>query len=153
MLRGSAIIFVAILKHFALGDKLRNFMWVGVWWNCVSIILVGATVIFSADPNAAEDGKNPLRGVLLILAGAFVQSLQYAFEEKVMSMECSAPPLLLIGMEGLWGTVVCAFILYPICYNLPGADVGGVMEVGRGGAKRRRGRSQSEDVARARTQP
>ena len=89
MLRGSAIIFVAILKHFALGDKLRGFMWVGVWWNVVSIILVGATVILSATPDDGEGGKqkDPLRGVLLILAGAFVQSLQYAFEEKVMSME------------------------------------------------------------------
>ena len=41
-------------------------------------------------------------GVLLIMAGAFVQSLQFIFEEKVMTMEgdCAAPPLLLIGMEG-----------------------------------------------------
>ena len=62
------------------------------------------------------------------MSGAFVQSLQYAFEEKVMSMEVSAPPLLLIGMEGFWGTIVCSCILYPICYALPGADVGGRME-------------------------
>lgn len=27
MLRGSAIIFVAILKQFALGDKLYKFQW------------------------------------------------------------------------------------------------------------------------------
>jgi hypothetical protein len=54
--------------------------------------------------------------------------LRYAFEEKVMSMDVSAPPLLLIGMEGFWGTVVCAFVLYPLCYALPGADVGGTME-------------------------
>ena len=67
-------------------------------------------------------------GVALIMSGAFVQSLQYAFEEKVMSMEVSAPPLLLIGMEGFWGTIVCSCILYPICYALPGADVGGRME-------------------------
>jgi len=130
MLRGSAIIFVAFLKHFALRDKLRDFMWVGVFWNVVSIILVGCTAMFSAtdDDSAEGNGKRPAYGVALILAGAFVQSLQYAFEEKVMSMEVSAPPLLLIGMEGFWGTVVCLFVLYPICYALPGADAGGVME-------------------------
>lgn len=84
MLRGSAIIFVAILKHFALGDKLRNFMWIGVFWNVVSIILVGATVILADDGDEGGDsGKDPAKGVMLILAGAFVQSLQYAFEEKV----------------------------------------------------------------------
>jgi hypothetical protein len=61
-------------------------------------------------------------GVILILLGAFVQSLQYAFEEKVMTMEIPAPPMLLIGMEGLWGTVLCLFILYPIAYATHGED-------------------------------
>ncbi len=92
-LSGSAIIFVALLKQFVLGDKLKKFMWVGIFWNCISIVMVGATAMFSAsgdeaaaaeavaDPNAMV--KDPLWGVTLILAGAFVQSLQYAFEEKV----------------------------------------------------------------------
>jgi len=87
------------------------------------------TAMFSASGDSeADNGKNPALGVLLILCGAFVQSLQYAFEEKVMSMDVSAPPLLLIGMEGFWGTVVCAGVLYPLCYYLPGKDVGGSME-------------------------
>jgi len=114
MLRGSAIIFVAILKHFVLQDKLKGFMWLGVFWNCVSIILVGGVAIMSAAPADGEDnGKRPMLGVGLIMAGAFVQSLQYAFEEKVMSMDVSAPPLLLIGMEGFWGTIVSAALVCP----------------------------------------
>ena len=56
MLRGSAIIFVAILKHFVLRDKLRDFMWVGVGWNVVSIVLVGMTAMFSAE--GGEDGED-----------------------------------------------------------------------------------------------
>lgn len=36
----------------------------------------------------------------------------------------STPPLLLIGMEGLWGTIICLFILYPIAYFTPGPDHG-----------------------------
>ena len=36
----------------------------------------------------------------------------------------STPPLLLIGMEGLWGSVICLFILYPIAYFTPGPDHG-----------------------------
>ena len=43
MLRGAAIVFVAILKHFVLKDKLAKYMWVGVGLNVVSIVLVGAT--------------------------------------------------------------------------------------------------------------
>mmetsp|Transcript_29126 Transcript_29126/g.93196 ORF Transcript_29126/g.93196 Transcript_29126/m.93196 type:complete len:353 (+) Transcript_29126:324-1382(+) len=131
MLRGGAIVFVAILKHFALGDKLRGYMWIGVFWNVVGIIIVGGVAALngSSDESGEESGaeenqKNPLLGVCLILLGALVQSLQYAFEEKVMTMENSAPPLLLIGMEGFWGSVVCFFVLYPVVYYIPGADHG-----------------------------
>ena len=41
----------------------------------------------------------------MTLAGTFVQSVQYTYEEKVMSGDISAPPWLLIGMEGFCGTV------------------------------------------------
>lgn len=124
MLRGSAIVFVAVLKHFALGDKLKKFMWVGVWWNVVSIILVGMVAIFTASSTDGAETGNAARGITLILSGAFVQSLQYAFEEKVMSADVAAPPLLLIGMEGLWGTLLCIFVVYPIAYYTPGNDHG-----------------------------
>ena len=74
--------------------------------------------------DTASDMDHPLTGVVLILTGAVVQSLQYAWEEKVMSLDIGAPPLLLIGMEGFWGTLVCLFVLYPLAYNLPGSDHG-----------------------------
>jgi hypothetical protein len=127
MLRGSAIVFVAILKQFVLRDPLRPYMWVGVFWNVVSIVLVGLTAMLSA-PSETPEGtqSSPLTGVLLILLGALVQSLQYAFEEKVMSMEIAAPPLLLIGMEGLWGSIVCLTILYPAAYMMSGPDHGSI---------------------------
>lgn len=184
MLRGGAIVFVALLKQFMLGDKLKKFMWVGVFWNVMSIVLVGITAMLAAtygstgvpstddssshyapappvttddsmtapidghhghhshhshdsqdqamaygsDPMLGDSetggGNNALLGVTLILLGAMVQSLQYAFEEKVMSMDVGAPPLLLIGMEGFWGAIFCAFVLYPLAYNLPGDDHG-----------------------------
>lgn len=34
------------------------------------------------------------------------------------------PPLLLIGMEGLWGTVICVTVIYPLAYYIPGVDHG-----------------------------
>mmetsp|Transcript_15528 Transcript_15528/g.59019 ORF Transcript_15528/g.59019 Transcript_15528/m.59019 type:complete len:426 (-) Transcript_15528:69-1346(-) len=131
MLRGAAIVFVALLKQFALGDRLKGYHWVGVFWNVVSIVIIGgvASLESSGDSPSTHDHDSgdkdsPMTGVILILLGALVQSLQYAFEEKVMSMENHAPPLLLIGMEGLWGTLVCAFVLYPVVYAIPGSDHG-----------------------------
>lgn len=123
MLRGSAIVFVALLKHFVLKNQLRKFMWIGVFWNVVSIVLVGLTAVFSNVQNT--DGEShPMQGVALILTGALVQSLQYAFEEKIMTHDIAAPPLLLIGMEGFWGTLLCLFICYPVAYLSPGPDHG-----------------------------
>ena len=127
MLRGGAIVFVALLKHYMLKDKLKKFMWVGVFWNVVSIVLVGATALLSPSDGSGETpgyAPDPLLGVSLVLAGAFVQSLQYAFEEKVMSMDIAAPPLLLVGMEGFWGSLICVAILYPVAYATPGQDHG-----------------------------
>ena len=68
MLRGGAIVFVAILKHFCLGDELAAYMWVGVGLNVVSIVLVGVTAMMS--PSSDDGGQSPILGVLLVLGGA-----------------------------------------------------------------------------------
>jgi drug/metabolite transporter (DMT)-like permease len=127
LLRGSGIIFVALMKQHVLGDSLYKFQWIGVGWNVISVCLVGLTAMLNtaSERNEEIDPKDALFGVLMVLAGAFVQALQFVFEEKVMAMdEASVPPLLLIGMEGLWGTVICLIVAYPIAYFLPGHDHG-----------------------------
>jgi hypothetical protein len=126
MLRGSGIIFVALMKQHVLRHPLYNFQWIGVGYNVISVILVGATALLNSSdeshPNV-ESGE-ALLGVLLVMTGAFVQALQFVFEEKVMTMDIPSPPLLLIGMEGLWGTVLCLALVYPMAYYLPGDDHG-----------------------------
>jgi len=135
LLRGSGIIFVAIMKQNVLGDKLHMFQWVGVIFNVFSVFMVGSTAILAeADSSGADlsdgssedvsTGSSALLGVLLVLVGAFVQALQFVFEEKVLTMDVPAPPLLLIGMEGFWGTFFSLVLVYPIAYFLPGDDHG-----------------------------
>jgi drug/metabolite transporter (DMT)-like permease len=125
LLRGSGIIFVALMKQHVLGDHLYRFQWVGVFWNVVSVFLVGGTAILNSNENSTVEPGEALLGVVLVMCGAFVQALQFVFEEKVMAMdEGAAPPLLLIGMEGLWGTLLCLTVVYPMAYFLPGADHG-----------------------------
>ena len=74
--------------------------------------------------DSLEKEKDPLLGIFYILCGAVVQSLQYVFEERAMSDAVNVSPLVLTGMEGFWGTVICLFILYPLAYYLPGSDHG-----------------------------
>ena len=125
MLRGSGIIFVALMKQHVLGDHLFRFQWVGVFWNVVSVVLVGLTAMLASAQSEKEvEASDAVWGVLLVMAGAFVQALQFVFEEKVMTMDIPAPPLLLIGMEGIWGTVLCLVVVYPLAYFMPGDDHG-----------------------------
>ena len=126
------IISVFSCSHFAfvsfdqvLGDKLYTFQWLGVVWNVVAVILVGMTAVLSSGENANVESGEALMGVALVMLGAFVQALQYVFEEKVLTMEeADVPPLLLIGMEGFWGSFLCLVLLYPLAYYLPGDDHG-----------------------------
>ena len=133
LLRGSGIIFVALMKQHVLKDHLYSFQWVGVMFNVVSVVFVGTAAILNSESETSSTstttemygGSEALLGIALVMCGAFIQALQFVFEEKVMSMDdSSAPPLLLIGMEGLWGTVLCLFVVYPLAYFLPGNDHG-----------------------------
>jgi drug/metabolite transporter (DMT)-like permease len=123
LLRGSGIIFVALMKQHVLKDRLYTFQWLGVGWNVVSVVMVGLTAVLATASSSTDDSK-ALAGIVLVLCGAFVQALQFVFEEKVMTMDIPSPPLLLIGMEGLWGSVLCLTIVYPLAYFMPGDDHG-----------------------------
>jgi drug/metabolite transporter (DMT)-like permease len=126
LLRGSGIIFVAILRQTILKEHLYTFQWIGVLGNVLSVILVGMTAVLESDNVEGENSaSDAIVGVCWMLAGTFAQSFQFVFEEKFMTAdEAKVPPLLLFGMEGLWGTILCCTILYPIAYSIPGENNG-----------------------------
>jgi hypothetical protein len=110
----------------------HKFHWVGVFWNVISVVIVGSTALLASSSSAGQGGgsndhvtaSQTFMGVCLMMAGAFVQAVQFVFEEHVMKMDIPAPPLLLIGMEGVWGTVLSVCVMYPIGYFMPGDDNG-----------------------------
>ena len=76
MLRGGSTVFVAVLKQYVLKHSLKKYMWIGIMWNVISIILVGFAAVFSGWDEVSSS-NNPTLGVCLILTGAAIQSLQY----------------------------------------------------------------------------
>ena len=77
------------MKQHVLGDRLFNFQWIGVFWNVISVILVGGTAILNESEKSIDNDESTgdaLLGVLLVMAGALVQAMQFVFEEKVMTM-------------------------------------------------------------------
>lgn len=72
------IIFVALMKQHVLGDHLFAFQWIGVFWNVVSVFLVGGTAIISESEKSVDEedtAGRALLGVLLVMAGAVVQAM------------------------------------------------------------------------------
>ena len=60
--------------------------------------------------------------IIIIINTTTIDSID-VFEEKVMG-EDNAPPLVVIGCEGLWGTFLSLLVVYPIAYIMPGSDNG-----------------------------
>lgn len=123
MMRGSIIVITALMKKFVLDSNLRIHMWLGVGIITLAMLLVASSSFLSPDPGAVAGGKDPRIGILLVVVGCLAQGVQYIFEEKVMSVD-NAPPLVVIGCEGLWGTLLTLVLVYPICYACPGEDNG-----------------------------
>jgi len=124
MMRGSIIIITALLKRGVLGHRLKRHMWLGVGIITVAMMLVASTSFFGGpEEGSGEGSKDPRVGILLVLVGCLAQGVQYVFEEKVMAVD-NAPPLVVIGCEGLWGTLLTLLLVYPLAYALPGEDGG-----------------------------
>eukprot|EP00752_Nemacystus_decipiens_P007702 g6885.t1 len=125
LLRCTVIVVTAFLKAFVLHQRLAAYMWWGVVINIVAMVLVSVTNFLAPD-DAMPDGtaNNPALGAFFILMSCAVQGSQYIFEEKVMAVD-NAPPLVVIGMEGIWGAIIMGVVL-PLAAALPGRDLGSV---------------------------
>jgi hypothetical protein len=126
LLRGSGIIFTALIRTWALQQPLFKFQWVGVGFNVASIVLVGMVALLQTKSSPKEESfQQVVFAMFLMLLGTLVQSMQFVFEEKVMVKdETNVPPLLLFAMEGVWGTILCLTVLYPVGCVIPGNDNG-----------------------------
>ena len=121
LMKCTVIIFVAILKAFVLKDRVSPYMWVGIGFNTVAALLVGATSFGDANEQI-NNNDSPGFGIFMIILSCLIQSCQYVYEEKLM--DDSAQPLVVVGMEGFWGLLLTTFVVYPIAYLVPGNDMG-----------------------------
>ncbi|TDH71869.1 hypothetical protein CCR75_001070 [Bremia lactucae] len=125
LMKCTVIVFVALLKVFVLKDRLRSYMWIGIGLNMLAAVLVGATSL--ADSTSQDNNsttQHPAFGVLMIVLSCAIQAIQYVFEEKLMDEGDSAPPLVVVGMEGVWGLLFTSLVVYPLAYLIPGNDLG-----------------------------
>ncbi len=127
---GSAIIFVALLKQFVLRHPLERFKWVGIGYNVLSIVIVGFCAMLSHSGESSADGgassgsssnpyaDSPMTGVVLILCGAFVQSLQYAFGTYLVIRLCTELEITILIGHGIGSYSIHVF-QFPFLCDFP----------------------------------
>lgn len=132
MLRGSEIVFAAIISVPGLGAKLHCFHWIGITLCVVGICFVGlANILNSQSTSSGSQGStsDALFGMGLVVVAQIVQAAQMVVEEKLLK-DVMLPPMKVVGYEGVWGSVLCIFVVFPICWFLPGSDNGHGEDVG-----------------------
>ncbi len=154
MLRGSMIVFSALLSILFLGRRMLPFHWLGICLCVCGITCVGAaSVLGDADAAAKARAADPLQahmseqqlqaqadadaaaskkaglGLALVMLAQVIQAGQCVAEERLLK-NLSIPGTLVVAFEGIWGCLIMCGFVFPLlqCGLIPGSDVGGVAE-------------------------
>ncbi|XP_026280126.1 solute carrier family 35 member F6 [Frankliniella occidentalis] len=117
MLRGSVIVFVALLSMAFLDRKLRCVEWFGIIFVLSGLSVVGMSDFASGSSSEHKDTNSIITGDLLIIAAQIITAFQMVYEEKFVK-DKDIPALMVVGYEGLWGFVVLGSLLVPF-YWIP----------------------------------
>ena len=114
MLRGSVIIFTGLLSVTFLRAQLRGYRWLGMAVVSLGLLVVGVSdIIF--DPNPNDDFNAIITGDLLIVIAQIIVAVQMVTEQNYL-LQYDVPPLLAVGLEGLFGMVILSVLLIPMYY-------------------------------------
>jgi len=100
--------------------RLKPYHWAGLGVNLAALAMVGTASTLNTMHTASitTPVAYEMLGCALIVLGQAVQAAQFVVEEKLMS-DMSAPPLLIVGMEGVWGLIWMCGILVAVQYTGP----------------------------------
>lgn len=122
MLRGSIIVFVAILSVLLLKRRLSLREWIGIFIIMLGLLIVGLADFI--DKDTVTDGKSEgkkeshsdkdmIFGIILIVFSQAILAMQMVYEEKYVH-KYNIPPLQAIGWEGVFGLLTLTVLLVPM---------------------------------------
>lgn len=114
MLRGAVIIFTGLFSVAFLGSRLQGFRWLGMGLVTLGLIVVGVTDLIFGN-NDKDDVNGIITGDLLIVMAQIVVAIQVVVEQKILK-KYDVPPLLAVGLEGLFGMTVLTVLLVPMYF-------------------------------------
>ncbi|CAD5216469.1 unnamed protein product [Bursaphelenchus xylophilus] len=113
MLRGAVIIFTGLLSVAFLRAHLQQFKWLGMIFVTLGLVVVGLCDIYDSSPS--EDTNAVITGDLLIIMAQIIVAIQMV-TEQVFLEQYDVPPLLAVGLEGLFGMVILSLLMIPMYF-------------------------------------
>jgi drug/metabolite transporter (DMT)-like permease len=125
MLRGSMVIFSAILSVIFLKRRLWSYNWVGIGCVLTGLVLVAIACLMghSTPGKQHATASEELIGILLVVGAQVIQASQIVIEEFLLK-NVKAEPSLIVGLEGFWGSIVCSLLLIPVYYIPTSSAIG-----------------------------
>jgi len=119
MLRGSMVIFSAFFSKFFLKRELHASHWTGVCIVAFSLLVVALAALHSpplSDDDSSSSSKSKSTtgqtalGCALVVFAQIIQASQIVVEEYLLK-NIELHPVLVVGLEGFWGTISCSILL------------------------------------------
>ena len=130
MLKGSILLCSAALSVWFLNKRMYRHNWVGVGLCVIALTLVGISSVMAIEEQpVVVSFWQAMFGIGIVVLGQVVCASQYVLEEFLLKPPNDVSAMAMVGMEGLWGTVLMGALILPLFqYVVPGSDVGGVYE-------------------------
>lgn len=122
--RSSVVIFTAILDRIFLKTAITIVKVVGMALVIIGLTLVGVGDYLLEDETMTDnDTHSPIGkvviGDLLVITGEFCHASQVVYEEKILT-SLDIPPMLCVGWEGFYGTLVTTLLMIPSYFIIVG---------------------------------
>lgn len=128
MMKSGTLIGVCLITKFVMKKHLYMHEWIGAFIVIIALILVGCSSFLNT---GSIQIRVSLMWCVVIIALKIVSQVGYAVKityEEYLTHTYNHHPILVVGLEGLWSTFMCAGIFMPIAQFLPGEEGNGIRE-------------------------
>lgn len=113
MLRGSMVLFSSIFCAFILKRPHFSYMWWSVLIITIALVIVSVSIIANTGVSKAGTPIGQVIGAIFItILAQVVQATQVVVEDFLMH-DMTAPPILIVGLEGMWGMIITCILFIP----------------------------------------
>lgn len=114
MLRGSMVIFSAIMTIIFLKRKYYCYHWFGITLVTIGLVTVATASLLrnSGDKKTATTGQIVM-AISLVVGAQIIQASQIVIEEYLLK-NVKAAASLIVGLEGLWGGLVGGLVIWGV---------------------------------------